>query len=64
MNTETTSVVRIPGEIHRRAKAMAAQQGIPLGTLAAEALERELTRREARELHRLAVAPVAPVQTR
>jgi predicted transcriptional regulator len=64
MNNEATSVVRIPGEIHRRAKVLAARQGIALSVLAAEALERELTRREARELRRLAVAPVAPTQTR
>jgi len=65
MNTESTAVLRVPAEIHRRLKSLAAREGRPLADLAAEAVQRELSRREEAELVRLAVAPPwPPAQTR
>lgn len=64
MNTET-AVLRVPAEIHRRLKTLAAAEGRSLSGLAAEAVQRELARREEAALVRLAVAPPwPPSQTR
>jgi predicted DNA-binding protein len=65
MNTEATAVLRVPAEIHRRLKSLAAEEGRPLADLATEAVEREIARRQDAALVRLAVAPPwPPSQTR
>ena len=42
----TTRVIRIPPAVHRELKILAASEGMALGELAAEALARELSRRQ------------------
>ena len=38
--------IRVAADVHRLAKVFAAEQGVPLGELAAEALAREVRRRQ------------------
>ena len=40
-----TRAIRVPAAVHLQAKIAAALEGLPLGVLAADALERELIRR-------------------
>lgn len=44
---DTTRVIRVAPQAHRRLKVLAAEEGVTLTDLATEALEAELSRRQA-----------------